>query len=934
MYHRPTTLIAGLFAVVLAGAVSSTSAAEETASVEWINQHPVVAKTKDITVEEYNSLKTIQCNPVTSHKKMWVNGWNSYLTDSSYPGCLVPMLDGYADTSNGEILLYGNKYNYPLSNSGVDRSIGQDYAMYPVANTSRIAFVKYSNSTMFITNNYRNTFGNIQKDNATNVFFIRDKDYDFTLKNAQGTPTGAASDTIAYSSNGRWMVVSAYANAWLRINLESGDYEILPFATPKGYGGYATAQAISNDGRFVAIYDPYNSFKVYDLNKCQPATALLASRNCEAYTMAYSDMLTLFKSQQTHFKNLKFSSSGNLEVYAASSRSSAWQYEKYQISVPGTETSTRYLALGDSFSSGEGAYDYRSTTDFYVDDNNYNLCHQSRASYPYLLQQSISPSWFGVVTCSGAIQRDINNAQISDADYLQNQAQAHYQNANYSFMNSVKTNVLPGYIPQSSFIMEYSPNVATISIGGNDIGFGDIVTACIVNKVFRQMQSCNTDRFDREQVANSIDAQIPKLAETFRTLKQSLEGEQKLYVIGYPKLVNYTNQLCSLNIPLDTNERQFADRLVEYLNEALRIAANQAGARFVNTSSAFVDADHDYRLCGDSDQKAVNGLMVSSDSSRKPGELAAHESFHPNQFGHSLLAQQIRLLTNDFSLDMPEPVAVSSTPSTQFRSLLVGDAVVTDVNKSVNYITDPISSLIISAGTQVLSTVKNAPGIIMQNTSATVELHSSPIIIGQVTVSTDNSISGNVTIPGTVEPGYHQLHILYTDSAGQEYDLYKYILVVASTSDYDGDGVMNDKEACVVGEASGIDSDKDGIDDACDGEYIAAKEDTSLNVSQDNSATQSTTNNTVSLRGLSSIPTSTIPNGSSVLAENILADTEELLSIAGVAKKDIVTMSASPHVSQKIANNTTSWLRIVGYALLVLLLLGVLCRLIVVKKTQ
>lgn len=48
------------------------------------------------------------------------------------------------------------------------------------------------------------------------------------------------------------------------------------------------------------------------------------------------------------------------------------------------------------------------------------------------------------------------------------------------------------------------------------------------------------------------------------------------------------------------------------------------------------------------------------------------------------------------------------------------------------------------------------------------------------------------------------------------------MLVAASTDDYDGDGIKNDAEPCVVGNSSGIDSDKDGIDDACDGEYVTA----------------------------------------------------------------------------------------------------------------
>lgn len=37
-------------------------------------------------------------------------------------------------------------------------------------------------------------------------------------------------------------------------------------------------------------------------------------------------------------------------------------------------------------------------------------------------------------------------------------------------------------------------------------------------------------------------------------------------------------------------------------------------------------------------------------------------------------------------------------------------------------------------------------------------------------------------------------------------------------NDFDGDGILNADEQCVMGGASGIDEDHDGVDDVCDGE--------------------------------------------------------------------------------------------------------------------
>lgn len=620
----------------------------------------------------------------------------------------------------------------------------------------------------------------------------------------------------AFSKNGQWLYLNSDVGQ-IRAHIPDLSYEIVG---PHLADTYGIKSAASNDGRFIAAGSKNNKLTIYDTADC---TANVCAKR-ELLTAAKAEYVKTLPSGVSlgafDVVGVKFMGSAKLEAYFWTSWSDGTaKYIKAYVSVDAGAQPVRYLALGDSFSSGEGVYNYRTATDFYVDDDNYNICHQSLSSYPYLLNNILSPNWFGSVACSGAVQADVSDTE--DA-YLFSKPQAKMENISPQNVVNIKSNLIPGYVPQASFTAQYTPTIATISLGGNDIGFGDIVTACIINKFFRGFESCNTDRFDREQVANSIDAEIPRLAATFRSIKQNLGGDQKLYVIGYPKIVNYTNMLCSLNTPMNQSEREFADHLVDYLNEAVRIAASQAGARFLDMSSAFINSDHDYRLCGDDVYKAVNGIITAHDSSRKAGDLVAHESFHPNKLGHSLLAQQIRLLSNDFSFAMPEPVSTSTVPGSRFRIALVGDDVITNPNQNVNYITDAIPYILKDIGVQTLTFVTDSAGAIVQDVSASVELHSTPIAIGQATVKPDGTVTATFEIPDTVSPGYHQLHILYADSTGQSHDLYKYVLVAADINDYDGDGIPNDKEVCVVGDGAGIDSDHDGIDDACDGEYVMA----------------------------------------------------------------------------------------------------------------
>ena len=800
------------------------------AGPDWINGHITVTKQSDLTWTDGDQYVygNIPCQSLSAYMWGWQSsGWSSWRVKSTQSDCATAGASAYVGWR--QVLPFGSEYWQKLD-------VLSGYAnpwTYANPGTNGLAlltdtYAPYANvpTELYYTDNVLETFNQLSQDGDGNIVRSQSKPFDHKLTYPDGRTFNMQHVSgISYSANGRWMYVDAQTTGQLRI--DTHDFSVLSFAS--GYTpSYSLYTATSNSGNTIATHEYGLGLKLYDLTRCDVEKPDYAPRNClvRDATQNVTDALktTLADPSKLSWwaaKEIKFASESQLSMRVSYMYNGEAKYALLTASTDTTEAPSRYLALGDSFSSGEGAYNYRSVTDFYADGNNYNLCHQSLSSYSYLLKKSLSPEWFGSVACSGAVQKDILG--MDAANYLERYPQAQTSNINktQAFIENSLYNVFPGYITQTSFEERYAPTIATISIGGNDIGFGDIVTACIVNKFFTNMQPCNAGRFDREQVANSIDAEIPKLTATFSSIKQNLSGDQKLYVVGYPKIVNYSNLLCSLNTPMEQSEREFADNLVNYLNEAIRIAANQAGARFIDMSSAFVNSDHDYRLCGNDEQKAVNGLMTAKNSSRKPGSPVASESFHPNKLGHALMAQQIRLLTNDFSLGMPRPVATSSVPSAQFRTQLVGDTVITNPNQSFNYITDSIPNLIINSGAQVLHIVSEVPGTIAQDITASVELHSTPLTIGQATIKTDNTVEVSVTIPAEVSPGYHQLHILYTDSSGQDYDLYKYVLVVASIDDYDGDGIKNDAEPCVFGDPSGIDGDKDGIDDACDGEYIA-----------------------------------------------------------------------------------------------------------------
>lgn len=108
--------------------------------------------------------------------------------------------------------------------------------------------------------------------------------------------------------------------------------------------------------------------------------------------------------------------------------------------------SARYVALGDSYSSGEGSGSYLPGTATAAD-----RCHRSRYGYPYLLhrgQRALRSLAF--VACSGATTYDLYHANLK----------------------------FPNERRQLAALGRRTREVS-ITIGGNDVGFSEVIAGCL-----------------------------------------------------------------------------------------------------------------------------------------------------------------------------------------------------------------------------------------------------------------------------------------------------------------------------------------------------------------------------------------------------------------------------------------------------------------------
>ncbi len=623
---------------------------------------------------------------------------------------------------------------------------------------------------------------------------------DKALRDKAGNLLPAHTDSLSFSDDGDWMVVDSPPRAMLRVNTLT--LQVLPFAPTFTYGNGnnpSLQTAISNDGRYAVVSSDFGSFRLYDLSTCSPVPDTInAPVSCQS-----RDLQTVLNQQimgsGIKARNIRFASDSSLSFYVSYTNQAGQSItSKYWLSAPGTSyVQTAYLGLGDSFSSGEGAYDYINGTNIAT-----NRCHVAPSSYPYLLASELNLNGFHSVACSGALIKD---AADVFRDYNENHAQAKDKTTS-DFDSEIYQNFLPGYRIQNNFVDKYKPQVVTISMGGNDIGFAGIIAKCF------GPDTCYSTYEDRLALVREINSKFDGLTKMYAEIKSAMPSNGRLYVVGYPQLVSPGGS-CAINVHLNADELVFGQLLVQYLDSVVHRAADYMGVKYVDVE----DSLHGHRHCEvNSDQVAVNGLSKGHTLPTFTGGPLGKETYHPNPLGHSLMAAKIREFTSDLTMPMPAPNPAASNPlpesdlailkaphaNTLVRSTFHDNSILPDVVGR-----DTPTALAISGD---ISGFKPSSGFELS-------IQSDVVSLGSVQTDASGDLATTVIIPLSVPPGFHEVHILGLSMADEPIDIIKTIYVYASETDMDGDGIADTNDPCIATATAGIDSDQDGVDDACDG---------------------------------------------------------------------------------------------------------------------
>ncbi|KAB1153721.1 SGNH/GDSL hydrolase family protein [Micromonospora sp. DT46] len=222
----------------------------------------------------------------------------------------------------------------------------------------------------------------------------------------------------------------------------------------------------------------------------------------------------------------------------------------------------RYVALGDSYASGVGAGSYTSES---------GSCQRSTNAYPALYAANIKPASYRSVACSGATTTSLINTQLS--------------------------------------ALSSTTTLVSVTIGGNDVGFGNIMSTCVLQGTTQCVAAV-------QAAQDKARAQLPGLLRNVYNGIKTRAPSARVVVVGYP--VFY--QLGTTCIGLSATSRAKINEGINLVDDLTRTAAVAAGFKFADVRSQFVG----HQLCS-SGTKWLHALNFAN----------LGISYHPTAAGQS-----------------------------------------------------------------------------------------------------------------------------------------------------------------------------------------------------------------------------------------------------------------------------------------------------------
>ncbi|WP_020554756.1 SGNH/GDSL hydrolase family protein [Embleya scabrispora] len=260
--------------------------------------------------------------------------------------------------------------------------------------------------------------------------------------------------------------------------------------------------------------------------------------------------------------------------------------------LPAAASGATFVALGDSYAAGVKIPVIVPAAP--------PGCSRSESNYAHLVARQHNITGFVDATCGGARTPDMTAGQQTQ-----------------------------GSPPPQFDALRPDTALVTLGIGGNDIGFSEIVTTCVIqSRSTTSTQPC-TDKYTaggNDELAKRIAETGPKIAATIAGIKER-SPKARILVVGYPTILPESGPTCPAQVPVAEGDLPYLRKVVPALNDMLAKEAAKQGAEYVDTYAG--SAGHD--VCRPAGTKWVEGI--------KPEAPAA--PVHPNALGQEGMAKAV-----------------------------------------------------------------------------------------------------------------------------------------------------------------------------------------------------------------------------------------------------------------------------------------------------
>ncbi|MBB5955249.1 lysophospholipase L1-like esterase [Saccharothrix tamanrassetensis] len=232
----------------------------------------------------------------------------------------------------------------------------------------------------------------------------------------------------------------------------------------------------------------------------------------------------------------------------------------------------RYVALGDSYASGPFIPAQRADP---------LGCFRSTRNYASLVAAELGVDEFADVSCGGATTEDMTAPQ----------------------------EVLFGPNPPQFSALTEDTDLVTVTIGGNDIGFGEIILTCARESLRAPLGAPCRQHYTAggtDVLAARIAAAAPKVAAVLQGIKQRSPNAE-VVVVGYLRILPPAGG-CWPVVPIAVGDVPYLDATQRSLNAMIGAQASADGATFVDPYPSSLGRD----VCALPGVKWVEGLVPTA----------------------------------------------------------------------------------------------------------------------------------------------------------------------------------------------------------------------------------------------------------------------------------------------------------------------------------